>query len=152
MRRSVVELVVDLSSKDLEDVGFDGQFGNCVWVRFGCLKEERRRRRRRRVKKGSLSVQIKMSSTGFVGWDCRVCWCCSSDRWSFLDIYGLGFAGDLVLAFAWNFAFWNFFEVWCSFFDVHVLWFWVCFLILGLMSLLGLFLSLMFMFLIFLFN
>ena len=51
MRRSVVELVVDLGSEDSEDVGFEGRFGNCVrGVRSGCLKEERRR-----AKKGSLS-------------------------------------------------------------------------------------------------
>ena len=46
---------------------------------------------------------------GFVGWDCRVCCCCWPERWSFLDIWGLGFAGNLVLAFARNFTFWNFF-------------------------------------------
>ena len=55
MRRSVVELVVDLGSEDSEDVGFEGRFGNCVrGVRSGCLKEERRRRKRR-AKNGSLS-------------------------------------------------------------------------------------------------
>ena len=70
---------------------------------------------------------------GFVGWDCRVCCCCWPERWSFLDIWGLGFAGDLVLAFAGNFTFWNFFlffklltccGIW-NFFDYGLVWEWM---------------------------
>ena len=70
---------------------------------------------------------------GFVGWDCRVCCCCWFDRWSFLDIWGLGFAWDLVLAFSGNFAFWNLFLFFklltcCgirNFFDYGLVWEWM---------------------------
>ena len=55
-----------------------------------------------------ISVWFCLSGMELVG-GCWVYCCCWSDRWSYLDIWGLGFAGDLVLAFAGNFAFWNFF-------------------------------------------
>ena len=109
-----------LNLRNQRDLWSNSDYSSDVII--GLLDTEIRLKQRSFFDRNLKACWWMLGSTGYVGWDCRVCCCCWSDRWSFLDIWGLGFVG--------NFAFWNFFlffklltccGIW-NFFDYGLVW------------------------------